>query len=78
MASNLVLHCLPMSHKKDGRLIWVKEEMLFKGILTYKSYYSPLELQFAILIEGVKWNNSMIFFLNLGQWLRRKCCLKDF
>ena len=22
--SNLVLHCLPMSHKKDARLIWVK------------------------------------------------------
>ena len=23
-ASGLVLHCLPMSHKKDARLIWVK------------------------------------------------------
>ena len=23
-ASDLVLHCLPMSHKKDTRLIWVK------------------------------------------------------
>ena len=23
-ASDLVLHCLPMSHKKDARLIWVK------------------------------------------------------
>ena len=22
--SDLVLHCLPMSHKKDARLIWVK------------------------------------------------------
>ena len=22
-ASDLVLHCLPMSHKKDARLIWV-------------------------------------------------------
>ena len=24
-ASDLVLHCLPMSHKKDARLIWVKK-----------------------------------------------------
>ena len=24
-ASNLVLHCMPMSHKKDGRFIWVKK-----------------------------------------------------
>ena len=23
-AYDLVLHCLPMSHKKDARLIWVK------------------------------------------------------
>ena len=23
-ASDLVLHCLPMFHKKDARLIWVK------------------------------------------------------
>ena len=23
-ASDLVLHCLPMSHKKDTRLLWVK------------------------------------------------------
>ena len=22
-AADLVLHCLPMSHKKDARLIWV-------------------------------------------------------
>ena len=24
MASDLGQHCLPMSHKKDARLIWVK------------------------------------------------------
>ena len=24
MAADLGLHCLPMSHKKDARLIWVK------------------------------------------------------
>ena len=23
-ASDLVLHCLPMSHKKETRLIWIK------------------------------------------------------
>ena len=25
MASGLVLHCLPMSHKKDAMLIWVNK-----------------------------------------------------
>ena len=29
-ASDLVLRCLPMSHKKDARLIWVKEEIYFQ------------------------------------------------
>ena len=24
VASDLVLHCLPMSHKKDARLLWVE------------------------------------------------------
>ena len=24
VASDLGLHCLPMSHKKDAKLIWVK------------------------------------------------------
>ena len=28
MASDLVLHCLPMSHKKDARLIWVKYNLV--------------------------------------------------
>ena len=26
MASDLGLHCLPMSHKKDTRLIWAKNK----------------------------------------------------
>ena len=28
MASNLGLRCLPMTHKKDARLIWVKGSVL--------------------------------------------------
>ena len=28
-ASDLDLHCLPMSHKKDARNIWVKKKQLF-------------------------------------------------
>ena len=31
-ASDLVLHCLLMSHKKDARLIWVKRRnIIFVG-----------------------------------------------
>ena len=29
VASDLGLHCLPLSHKKDARLIWVKRETVF-------------------------------------------------
>ena len=28
-ASDLVLHCLPLSHKKDARLIWVNATSLY-------------------------------------------------
>ena len=31
----------------------------------------------VILVEGIQRNNSVRFFLNLGQWFRR-CRLKDF
>ena len=27
-ASDMVLHCLPMSHKKDARFIWVKSKLI--------------------------------------------------
>ena len=32
VASDLGLHCLPMSHKKDAMLVWVKEilELFFR------------------------------------------------
>ena len=29
VASDLGLHCLPMSHKKDARHIWVKNANIF-------------------------------------------------
>ena len=32
LASDLDLHCLPMSHKKDAMLIWVN----FKSILAFR------------------------------------------
>ena len=31
-ASDLVMHCLPMSHKKDDRLRWVKKFVLISCI----------------------------------------------
>ena len=35
VASDLGLHYLPMSHKKDARHIWVKMQLFF---LSHKSY----------------------------------------
>ena len=34
VASDLGLHCLPMSHKKDARNIWVKKAII---LLSHKS-----------------------------------------
>ena len=34
VASDLGLHCLPMSHKKDARHTWVKNAII---LLSYKS-----------------------------------------
>ena len=34
-ASHLDLFCLPISHKKDARLIWVKVSILWPVPLTY-------------------------------------------
>ena len=31
-ASDLVLHCLPMTHKKDSRRIWVKIDLPFDSL----------------------------------------------
>ena len=37
VASDLGRHCLPMSHKKDARHIWVKNAII---LLSYKSFRS--------------------------------------
>ena len=39
MASDLSLHCLPTSHKKDARLIWVKREVNTNFHLLRLVYY---------------------------------------
>ena len=56
-ASHLGLFCLPMSHKKDARLIWVNKRKLnesissfFDSILINKSYYRFLSLIFLYQI----------------------------
>ena len=36
-ASDMVLHCLLMSHKKDARLMWVNYAKIFSGLLKFIS-----------------------------------------
>ena len=54
--------------------------MSFKGI-PYLELWRPFVRRSVticvIYVEGFMRNNSVIFFLNLGQWFRR-CSLKDF
>ena len=46
-ASDLGLHCLPMSHKKDARLIWVKVNTVSSE---YHNLHSDLITQMPRLI----------------------------
>ena len=38
VASDLGLHYLPMSHKKDARLIWVNRKMTILRSFSYNSF----------------------------------------
>ena len=60
MASDLDLHCLPMSHKKDARLIWVnslptgKFFMLFCCLLIFsQNNFSKNYFFFRKIISGI-------------------------
>ena len=45
-ASDLDLHRLPLSHKKDTRLIWVNSEKCYKGRkLLFKGYHEIMLFQ---------------------------------
>ena len=50
-ASHLWLFCLPMSHKKDARLIWVKKFCLTRGrIQDFRKGGLNLQRKFVLLI----------------------------
>ena len=43
-AYDLILHCLPMSHKNDARLKWVKHEFRVLKMLQFNgSFFEKLE-----------------------------------
>ena len=42
VASDLGLHCLPMSHKKDARHIWVKNAIILLSHKTSRNSKSRL------------------------------------
>ena len=52
-ASHLVIFCLPMSHKKDARLIWVKDYLVhYKGlifVLAFNSLCCLFEVSFVAI-----------------------------
>ena len=54
-ASDLVLHCLPMSHKKDARHIWVK------FIETCEKYWIIFCHYFTAKIVAVSFQSISIF-----------------
>ena len=46
VASDLGMHCLPMSHKKDGRLIWVKVNTLTSPIRQHDCKTKNVEMYY--------------------------------
>ena len=51
-ASNLGLFCLPMSHKKDARLIWVKKsEKMLELYLKFNGNSAALIYLFVIELD---------------------------
>ena len=56
-ASDLVFHCLPMSHKKDTRLIWVNDDrflhlskinFILKGTISVSNGLDPDHNQHSV------------------------------
>ena len=58
---------------------WLRRKCCLKVFLIWSSGSPFVQRSItisAILVEGIKRNNSVKLFLNLGQWFR--CLLKDF
>ena len=75
MAPDLGLHCLPMSHKKDARLIWVKDTIIKKR---EKALYGTITKYFessilSVLSTKTKSHDSLSlnlfcdFFINMAK-----------
>ena len=50
MASDLGLHCLPMSNKKDARLIWVNQVISYCPMY-WSSVFGPIQLTKDMLLR---------------------------
>ena len=50
--SDLGLHCLPMSHKKDGRLIWVNQHSYFYVVNQVFSYWPSHRSEASCIDRG--------------------------
>ena len=61
-ASDLVLHCLPMSHKKDDRLIWVNtlHTVIFYQMFCWSShgFYFKINV-FKKFFQGMQYHQSV-------------------
>ena len=78
-ASDLVLHCLPMSHKKDARLIWVKIlKYIFKrsALIVCRSRRHCNRINFRLIgTQRAKEACSMSMFLaHLSRRLKVSLC----
>ena len=59
-ASGLVLHCLPMSHKKDARLKWVNDETIILSVIkTWFNEDREIRLQLYLQSNDQRHNNQI-------------------
>ena len=71
---DLGLHCLPMSHKKDARLKWVKIKLLLFCLIWF---FTSLSRIFQICRDGSSWvepvlskDKYVLLWKDTTQWCR--------
>ena len=68
-ASDLGLHCLPMAHKKDARLIWVEVKQA-KGVVLMETHTFGINDRVSIPI-----NNPLSNKDTPSIFMRKRCLL---
>ena len=71
-ASDLVLHCLPMTHKKDARLIWSKQPFKRRPKLVFNTNYRLMQVKSTFDLHKLL-SVFKTFVLSIFEWPLTVC-----